>query len=116
MNRTSKLIAGVMAPTVVYLLVYLLLRGFLNNLQAENPVFVLLILAGNLLMVSTGILIAYIFKGITFKGTADRLLVLLSGAPILVFVSFYPAFFIFSVFFIFCPILGYWFAKRFWNW
>ena len=116
MNRTSTLLAGLLAPLIVYLLVFLLLRGFLNNLQAENPVFVLLILAGNLFMVCTGILIAYIYKGLVFKGTADRLLVLLSGTPVLVFISFYPAFFIFSVFFIFCPILGYWFAKRFWNW
>jgi hypothetical protein len=85
--------------------------------QIESNTIIVVMLAAILFMLSSGMLLAYLWKGIVLKDHGySRWLILFVVLAFYVFIYFMPALWFLSITPLIMPFMGFWFARRFFNW
>ena len=116
MNRSQKIAAGLLIPSLLALGLLLLIYPFIKQMESVDPLIVLIMLGFILSSVASSAVTAYFFKGITFKNKADLWMLYINSYPWILFIVFFidrDWVLFFPI--LFTPLLGYWFAKRYFS-
>jgi hypothetical protein len=114
-NEKLRIAAGLFLPSGALFFLYFLFKSFFDKLSAEDESNAWLMLVIINLIVASGVVTAYFFKGIAFKKNRDKLLVWANVWPFILFIVFFPQFKVIIPAVIIGPILGFWFGKRYFN-
>jgi hypothetical protein len=116
MSRNSRIAFGLAVPSLLGLLLLLVVYPYVKNMQDIDPRIVLVMLGFILTSVLSSVFTAFMFSGIPFSKKRDVWLVYLNTYPwVLFIVLFFGKFWILILPLLFTPVLGYWFAKRFFS-
>lgn len=116
MSRNSRIAFGLAVPSLLGLLLLLVVYPYVDNMRDIDPNIVLVMLGFIFTSVLSSVFTAFMFSGIRFSKRGDILLIYLNSYPWMLFiVLFFGKFWILILPLIFTPILGYWFAKRFFS-
>ena len=114
MTRSTRIAVGLLAPSLAASLLLALLYPVVKSMDTIDPMTVILMLGFILTSVGSAVFTGYLFKDLSFKKRADVKLLYLNTYPWIAFIIlFADRFWILAVPLIFTPVLGYWFAKRF---
>ncbi len=116
MNRNTRIALGLAVPSLLGLLLLLVVYPYIARMQDIDPKVVLVMLGFILTSVLSSVFTAFMFSGLSFPKKRDVLLVYLNAYPWVIFiVLFFGKFWILILPLLFTPVLGYWFAKRFFS-
>lgn len=113
--RTKKILLGLLLPDLVLGILFISLKPYLDGIKKEDEDNAIIMLALILLMTFSATATAYFFKGLEFKGRQDKLLVWLNVLPFVGFIILYPQFNVLILALLVCPLLGFWFGKRYFD-
>lgn len=116
MNRNTRIAAGLLIPSLTGSIILALIYPKVSSMEVVDPLTVLLMLGFIVSSVVSSAVTAYFFKGLSFNKKADLWLLYLNAYPWITFiVLFADRFWILAFPLIFTPVLGYWFAKRYFS-
>lgn len=116
MNRTTRIAVGLLAPSFAASLILFLIYPWVSTMETIDPATVLLMLGFILTSVGSAVFTGYFFKDLSFRKKADLWLLYLNTYPWVAFVVlFSDRYWVLAFPLLFTPVLGYWFAKRFFD-
>lgn len=116
MNRSTRIATGLLVPSLAASLVLILIYPWVHAMETINPMIVLLMLGFILSSVFGAAFTGYFFKDLVFTKKRDIWLLYLNAYPWVAFiVLFADRFWVLAFPLLFTPVLGYWFAKRFFS-
>lgn len=116
MNRSTRIAVGLLAPSITAILILVLIYPWVHTMDTIDPATVLLMLGFILSSVGSSVFTGYFFKDLMFRNKADVWLLYLNALPWLAFVAlFFDRYWVLLFPLLFTPVLGYWFAKRFFD-
>ena len=116
MNRSTRIAVGLLVPSLSASLILALLYPSVRAMETIDPMIVLLMLGFILTSVFSSVFTGYFFKDLTFRKKADVWLLYVNAYPWIAFIILFAGrFWILAFPLIFTPVLGYWFAKRFFS-
>jgi hypothetical protein len=116
MSRSLRILFGLAVPSLTGLLLLALISPAIKTMPDIDPKVVLIMLGFIVTSVLSSIFTAFAFSGISFSKKQDILLLYLNAYPWLLFiVLFFSRFWVLLLPLLFTPVLGYWFAKRFFS-
>lgn len=116
MNRSVRIAVGLLVPFLIASLILFLIYPWVSGMDTIDPATVLLMLGFILTAVGSSVFTGYFFKDLTFKKRSDIWLLYLNTLPWVAFiVLFFDRYWVLTLPLLFTPLLGYWFAKRFFS-
>jgi predicted Na+-dependent transporter len=116
MSRSLRIFLGLAVPSLSGLLLLALISPAVKQMPDIDPKVVLIMLGFIVTSVLSSVFTAFAFSGITFTKKRDILLLYLNSYPwVLFIVLFFSRFWVLILPILFTPLLGYWFAKRFFS-
>lgn len=116
MNRSTRIAVGLLVPSLLAVLILILIYPTVRAMDTIDPMIVLLMLGFILSSVASSVFTGYMIKDLKFNKKTDLWLLYLNAYPWVIFVIlFAERFWILGFPLLFTPVLGYWFAKRFFD-
>ncbi|MCG9910807.1 MAG: hypothetical protein MH137_05835 [Flavobacteriales bacterium] len=116
MSRNAKIASGLLIPSLTATIIMALVFPFIRAMKPVDPMVVLVMLFFIVTSVASSAVTAYFFKGLTFPKKTDLWLLYVNAYPWIAFVIlFIDRFWVLFFPLLFTPLLGYWFAKRYFS-
>lgn len=116
MSRFLRLFLGLAIPSSIGLLLLAMVIPLVEQMPDIDPRVVLIMLGFIVSSVLSAVFTAFAFSGISFSKKRDVLLLYLNTYPWVIFiVLFFSRFWVLVLPILFTPLLGYWFAKRYFS-
>lgn len=115
MTEKNKIFVGLIIVLAIIAITGFFAIPVINEI--ESSLIILAMLFAILFMLGCGILLAVLWKGINLKNHGkSRWLILLIVAALYAVIYFIPSLWFLSIAPLILPFLGFWFARRFFNW
>lgn len=115
MTNSKKIYLGIGLVLLYILIVGLVSIPYINAI--ESSAIVLAMLFAIVFMVSTGVLLAYLWKGVNLQENGNkRWLIFIIVFALFGYIVFVEAFWFLALGPLVMPFMGFWFARRFFDW
>jgi predicted Na+-dependent transporter len=116
MSRNVKIASGLLIPSLTATIILVLVIPYIRAMKPVDPMVVPVMLFFIVTSVASSAVTAFFFKGLSFPKKTDLLLLYLNAYPWIAFVVlFIERFWVLFFPLLFTPLLGYWFAKRYFS-
>jgi len=115
MTEKNKIFVGLAIVLAIIAIAGFFAIPAINGIESSFIIFAMLLAI--LFMLGCGILLAALWKGINLKNHGNsRWLIFIIVAALYVVIYFIPSMWFLSIAPLVLPFLGFWFARRFFNW